>query len=154
MKPRTEPSSPPHLATISAPRGWSTQDIGFEGQSDVAMWLDWKNQSANFVPRVFLWQRRAITPEMRHETLQHAVADILDLLRAEKDTLYISEPQRVCDGARPGWFFSYVKPWDDPPLHYEETISVDGDTIDRATYSRPAGQAEDSSARDALNSLC
>lgn len=153
-KRRSESSYPPHRPYLTAPQGWRTQDIGFEGQSDVTLWLDWKNQTSNFVPRVFLWQRRAVTPEMRNETLRHAVAEILDLLRSEKDELYVSRPQLVCDGTRSGWFFSYVKPWDDPPLRYEETIYVQGDAIDRATYSRAAGQPEDPNAREALNSLC
>ncbi|MGZ3563873.1 MAG: hypothetical protein ACXVAS_18880, partial [Vulcanimicrobiaceae bacterium] len=75
-------------------------------------------------------------------------------IHSEGDKLYTSEPQRVCEGTRPGWFLSYDKPEDEPPIHVEDTLYVAGNTIYRATYVRPTDQLEDVKAREALNTLC
>jgi hypothetical protein len=118
------------------------------------VWLDWTKQSANFVPRVMLWQMQAVEPYMRRPSLQDAVQNVLSSLRAGNAKVYTSKAQRVCGGERPGWFFSYLKPSGDPPLYVEETLFAASETIYRATYVRPADQPEDTKAREALNTLC
>lgn len=143
----------PPQGALSVPRDWDKQDFGNIAETSVTLWLDWTKQTASFVPRLFLWQKKE-DPEMPRPSLQDAVQDVLSTLHNEDDKVYASNAQRVCGGKRPGWFFSYVKPGDDPPLHFEETLLVAGGTIYRATYIRPAGQPEDPKARDALNTLC
>jgi len=160
---RQLPRSPPqaHRAapaqtetpSLSLPSGWSKQDIGNEGAQNAVLWLDWKRQTAEFVPRVFLWQRQ-VTAYERRPSLRDAVEDVVTNIRGEGDKLYASRPEKVCNGTRPGWFLSYDKPEDDPPIHIDDTLYVAGDTIYRATYVRPAGQPEDTRTRRALNSLC
>jgi hypothetical protein len=145
--------------SLSLSAGWSKQDEGREGirgAQAATLWLDWSKQTPEFVPRVFLWQRQAMDSDgdPRKPSLQGAVQDVLDTLHDEGDKLYASAPQRLCGGTRPGWFLSYDKPEDDPPLHVEDTLYVLGDTVYRATYIRPADQPEDRKARDALDSLC
>ena len=144
----------PVTPSLYLPRSWTKQDTGNEGMLNVALWLDWTKQTAEFVPRVFLWQRQLTDPDGRRASLKDAVQDILTTLHAEGDKLYASNPQRVCDGTQPGWFLSYDKPEDDPPVHIDDTLFVAGDTVFRATYVRPVGQPEDPKTRDALNSLC
>jgi hypothetical protein len=97
---------------------------------------------------------KAIAGYMRGPSLQDAVQDVLASLRARDAKVYISKAQRVCSGRRPGWFFSYVKPSEDRPLHYDETLFMAGDTIYRATYIRRDDQPEDTKTREGLNTLC
>lgn len=146
--------APPPPATLALPQGWTRQDFGFLGTTETAEWLDWKNQSAKWVPRVFVWRIKAEAGYMSRSSLHDAVHGVLSSLHEEGAKLYASKAQRVCDGQRPGWFLSYVKTADDPPLHLEETIFLDGGTIYRATYIRAAGQPEDAKTRAALNTLC
>lgn len=146
--------APPPPATLAVPRGWTRQDFGFLGTTETAEWLNWKNQSARWVPRIFVWRIKAEEGYMSRSSLQSAVKEMVSSLHDEGAKLYASKAQRVCGGQRPGWFLSYVKPEDDPPLHLEETIFMDGETIYRATYIRAADQKEDPQTREALNSLC
>ena len=152
--PQTASLSPPQPAALSLPPSWAKQDFGNKAATDTTLWLDWTKQSGTFVPRVFLWQTKAVGGYMRGASLQDAVQDVLASLRAADAKVHTSKAQRVCSGKRPGWFFSYVKAWDDPPLHFDETLFMAGDTIYRATYIRPADQPEDTKAREALNTLC
>lgn len=145
--------APPVVASLSVPPGWERQDFGNVAETEVTLWLDWKKQTANFVPRLFLWQKKE-EPDMPEPSLQEAVQNVLSTLRNEDDELYTSKAQRVCRGERPGWFVSYVKREDDPPMHFDETLFVANGTIYRATYIRPADQPEDAQAREALNTLC
>lgn len=146
--------APPPPASLALPQGWTRQDFGFLGTTETAEWLDWKHQSAKWVPRVFVWRIKAETGYMSRSSLHDAVHAVLSSLHDEGAKLYASKAQRVCGGERPGWFLSYVKTEDDPPLHLEETIFLDGDTIYRATYIRAAGEPEDAKTREALNTLC
>jgi hypothetical protein len=152
--PPTTSLSPPQPASLSLPPGWAQQDYGNKAATDTTLWLDWTKQRGTFVPRVFLWQRKAQAGYMRRPSLQDAVGDVLASLRAANVKIYASKAQQVCRGKRPGWFFSYVKPWDDPPAHIDETLFMAGDTIYRATYIRAAGQPEDTKTREGLNTLC
>jgi hypothetical protein len=144
----------PEGPSLSMPSKWSKQDEGREGLRNATLWLDWSNQTAEFVPRVFMWQREVTDPYASRPSLQDAVDDVLGTIHEEGDRLYASEPQRLCGGTRPGWFLAYEKPSEDPPIRVEDTLYVLGDTIYRATYVRPAGQPEDRQAREALNTLC
>jgi hypothetical protein len=141
-------------ATIDLPPGWSGENFGDTETTHVTMWLDWKEQTADFVPRVFLWQVRAPAEYMREATLRDAVRSVLDSLSAEGDAVHASRPQLLCDGKRRGWFFSYDKPGDSPPMHVDETLFLASGTIYKATYIRPAGAPEDRTTRNALYSLC
>lgn len=146
--------APPPPASLSLPQGWTRQDFGFLGTTNTAEWLDWKNQSAKWVPRVFVWRIAAEEGYMSRPSLHDAVAKVLSTLHDEHAKMYANRSQPVCNGRRSGWFISYVKTEDDPPLHLEETFFMDGTTIYRATYIRSADQREDPKARAALNSLC
>ena len=145
---------PPQPAALSLPHGWARQDFGNVAQTDTTIWLDWGKQSAKFVPRVFLWQKKFDVEYMHRPSLQDAVDEVLTSLHADNAEIAISKAQRVCDGQRDGWFLSYVKPDDDPPMHIDETIFMTGETVFRATYIRPVDQPEDTQTRDALNTLC
>ena len=146
--------APPPPATLALPQGWSRQDFAFLGTTNAAEWLDWKNQSKKWVPRVFVWRVPAEEGYMSRPSLHDTIAQVLSTLHDERAKIYASRSQAVCDGHREGWFLSYVKTEDDPPLHLEETIFMDGTTIYRATYVRAAEQQEDPKARAALNTLC
>lgn len=146
--------APPQPASLVLPRTWAKQDFGYLAATDTTTWLDWKNQSAKWVPRVFLWQMKQEAGYMRRPSLQDAVRNILRALRADDARVYASKAQRVCNGERTGWYLSYMKPGDDPPLHFDETLFMTGETVYRATYIRAAAQPEDMKTRDALNSLC
>jgi hypothetical protein len=146
--------SPPQPAALSLPPAWAKQDFGNKAATDTTLWLDWTKQSGTFVPRVFLWQMKAVAGYMRGPSLQDAVQDVLASLRARDAKVYVSKKQRVCGGTRPGWFFSYVKPSETRPLHYDETLFMAGDTIYRATYIRRDDQPEDTQTREGLNTLC
>jgi hypothetical protein len=147
-------SAPSQGGSISLPPDWAMQDYGNKAATDVKVWLDWTKQSANFVPRVMLWQMQAADPYMRRPSLQDSVQDVVTSLRARGTKIDASKAQRVCGGERPGWFFSYLDTSGDPPLRVEETLIAVGETVYRATYLRPADQPEDPKAREALNTLC
>jgi hypothetical protein len=147
--------APPLPATLALPHGWSRQDFGFLETTDTAEWIDWTNQTAKWVPRVFLWRFKAKEGYMRSvPSLHDTIADILSTLRNENAKVFVSRAQTVCNGQRSGWFLSYIKTMDDPPLQFDETLFVDGENIYRATYIRVVGQREDSKTREALNTLC
>jgi hypothetical protein len=153
--PESEMLGPPPPASIALPSGWSRQDLAFLGTTNTAEWLDWTHSKKNekWVPRIFLWQMQAKTGYMHQPTLDDAVKQILDTLH-EDAKMQASRAQRVCSGERRGWFLSYVKPEDDPPLHFDETIFMVGQKIYRAIYIRSVDQAEDQKTREALNTLC
>lgn len=151
---QTTSLAPPQPAALSLPAGWVRQDFGNKAATDTALWLDWTKQTADFVPRVFLWQMQAAPQYMRRPSLDDAVRDVLATLRAQHARVYASKPQRLCGGERPGWFFSYAKAAGDPPLRFDETLFMSNGTIYRATYMRPADQPEDPKTRAALNTLC
>jgi hypothetical protein len=150
---RVEPALP-EGPSLSVPSGWEKHDIGHEGMQDAALWLDWSKQTAEFVPRVFLWQKPMMDEDGRRLSLREAVHDVVAYLRDEGDKLFESRAQRVCGGKRLGWFLSYDKPEDDPPVHIDDIFLKDGDTVYRATYARPIEQKEDVRTRRALSSLC
>jgi hypothetical protein len=147
-------SAPSQGASISLSPDWAKQDYGNMAATDVKIYLDWTKQSANFVPRVMLWQMQAADPYMRRPSLQDAIQAVSSSVRARGTKIDVSKAQRVCDGERPGWFFSYLDTTEDPALRVEETLFAAGDTVYRATYLRPADQPEDPKARAALNTLC
>jgi hypothetical protein len=155
-QPEVQPQaqSTPEVPSLSLPSTWAKQDMGNEGLLNVTLWLDWKKQSGAFVPRIFMWRRGFDDTDQRAPSLKGAVDDILGVLHDEGATIYASRPQQLCDGTRDGWFLSYDKTHEQPPIHIDDTLFVAGDTIYRATYVRPAGQAEDQTAREALNTLC
>jgi len=134
--------------------GWARQDFGYLETTEAAVWLDWTKQSARWVPRVFLWRFKPGEAYMRRPSLKDTIHEILSSLRDEGAKVSISKAQAVCGGQRLGWFLSYVKPADDPPLQFDDTLFMAGEAIYRATYIRAAGQPEDSKTREALNTLC
>ena len=148
------PAEPAGPATLALSPRWSKQDAGNMAASDAAVWLNWSKQSKNFVPRVIVADLRASAGYMHGGSLRAAVRDRLDGLRAGAAAVSTSTPLRVCHGTRPGWFFSYAKLWDDPPLRFDEALYVAHGTIYMAVYMHPADQPEDPHARDALTSLC
>jgi hypothetical protein len=147
-------SAPSQGASISLPPDWQKQDYGNMAATDIKIYLDWTKQSANFVPRVTLWQMQAADPYMRRPSLQDAIQAVSSTVRAGGTKIDVSKAQRVCGGERRGWFFSYLDTTEDPALRVEETLFAAGDTVYRATYLRPADQPEDPKARAALNTLC
>jgi len=157
--PAQEPESamlgPPPPASLALPSGWSRQDLAFLGTTATAEWLDWTHskKTDKWVPRVFLWEMNAKPGYMRRPALDDAVKQILDTLH-EDARMQASRAQRVCNGERSGWFLSYVKTEDDPPLHFDETIYMTGEKIYRAIYIRSVDQPEDPQTRAALNTLC
>jgi hypothetical protein len=144
----------PEGPSLSVPSGWEKHDIGHEGMQDAALWLDWSKQTAEFVPRVFLWQKPMMDADGRRLSLREAVHDVVAYLHDEGDKLFESRAQPVCGGRRLGWFLSYDKPEDDPPVHIDDIFLMDGTTVYRATYARPIEQKEDVRTRRALSSLC
>lgn len=157
--PKQEPESamlgPPPPASLSLPSGWSRQDLAFLGTTTTAEWLDWTHskKTDKWVPRIFLWQMNAKPGYMHRPTLDDAVKQILDTLHDDA-RMQTSRAQLVCNGERRGWFFSYVKSEDDPPLHFDETVYMTGEKIYRAIYIRSVDQPEDPQTRAALNTLC
>ena len=146
--------APPQPATLALPAGWSKQDFGFLGTTDATIWLDRSKHRGKWIPRVFLWDKKVEPGYMQRPSMHDVIKDILASLHDEHAVMYASRPHRVCNGLRSGWFLSYSKPEDDPPLHFDETLFMANDTIYRATYIRGADQPEDSKAREALNTLC
>ena len=144
--------TPNQAATLKVPVNWDKQDFANGAAADTTLWLDFQKARGAIVPRVFLLHLK--TTYLSGPTLHDAVHDILENLRAEGARVYVSKARRVCGGKRLGWFLSYEKPNDDPPLHFVDTLFVSGDTVYRATYSRPDGQPEDAKTRAALSTLC
>jgi hypothetical protein len=114
--------------------------------------MDFKKARGAFVPQVMLWHVNAAF--LSGPSLDDAVRDIVGSLRAEGAKVFVSKPQRVCGGKRLGWFLAYKKLNTDPPWQFEDTLYMAGDTVYRATYSRPDGLAEDEKTRAALDTLC
>lgn len=146
--------SPQQPAALWLPHGWAKENFGNIAETNTTLWLDWAKQTSNFVPRVFLWQKRMDDRYMHKASLQDAVEEVLSSLRAGNAEIYVSKAQRVCAGERVGWFLSYVKRDDDPPLHFDETVFMAGEIVFRATYIRPVDQPEDTKTREALSTLC
>jgi hypothetical protein len=140
------------VAKLKLPVRWDKQDFANGAAADTTMWLDFSKARGATVPRVFLLHLK--TSYLSGPTLTDAIHDIVGNLHDEGAKVYVSRAQRVCGGKRRGWFLSYEKPNDDPPLQFEGTLFVAGDTVYRATYSRPDGQPEDPKTRAALNTLC
>jgi hypothetical protein len=146
--------APPQPATLALPSGWSKQDFGFLGTTDASIWLDRTEHRGKWIPRVFLWDKKVEPGYMQRTSMRDALKEILDSLHDEHAVMYASRAHRVCNGLRAGWFLSYSKPEDDPPLHFDETLFMANDTVYRATYIRAVDQPEDSKARAALDTLC
>jgi hypothetical protein len=153
-KPQPVITPPPGGPTIALPQSWGAAPNFDEIVKNAKLFYDWKHQSSDFVPRIFLWHDDAPAQYMSRPSLRDVVGQVLASIRSENDKLYASRPQPVCRGGQPGWFFSYVKTSDDPPLHVDETLFLDGDSIYRATYVREANQPEDPKTVDALKTLC
>ena len=139
-------------ATLKVPVNWDQQDFANGAAADKTLWVDFRKARGAVVPRVFLLHLK--TAYMSGPTLPDAVHDILANLASEGAKMYVSKAKRVCRGTRPGWFLSYKKPNDDPPLEFVDTLYVSGDTVYRATYSRPEGQPMDAKTVTALSTLC
>jgi hypothetical protein len=143
----------PHQPTaLKLPASWATQDNGNAAASNTTVWMDFKKARGAFVPQVMLWHVNAAF--LSGPSLKDAIHDIVESLRAEGAKVYVSKEQRVCGGKRLGWFLAYAKPHSDPPWQFEDTLYMAGDTVYRATYSRPDGEAEDKATRAALDTLC
>jgi hypothetical protein len=145
---------PPQPATLALPHGWTKQDFGFLDTIETTEWLDWKHQSAKWVPRVFLWKWKVKTGYMSRPTLPDTIKQIIETLHNEGAKLYASNAEQVCDGQRPGWYLSYEKTSDTPPIRFDETLYMTGETVYRAMYLRAADQPEDAQTRKALDTLC
>jgi hypothetical protein len=139
-------------ASLSVPAQWARANIGI-GTTDVAMWLDWRKQRSKWIPRVALWGMKLQPAYMRHQTLQVAIHDIVSALRDDA-VIQVSKAQRVCSGRRAGWFLSYLKRGDDPPLHFDEALFLVGNEIYRAMYIRAIDEPEDPRMLEALRTLC
>ncbi|GAC1498713.1 MAG: hypothetical protein NVS1B2_21890 [Vulcanimicrobiaceae bacterium] len=144
--------TPEQAAKLKVPVNWDKQDFANGAAADTTMWLDFRKARGAIVPRVFLLHLK--TTYLSGPTLQDAVHDISENLQSEGAKLYVSKAMRVCGGKRLGWFLSYRKPKDDPPLEFVDTLYVKGDTVYRATYSRPDGQPQDAKTITALSTLC
>lgn len=153
-RPARRPPPPARPATLTLPAGWSQQDFGNMAGTNTTVWLDWTKAGKNFIPHVLVGDLPAAGGYMRADSLQAAVRDRLAGLRAGGAKIEQSAPMRVCRGTRAGWFFSYAKLWDDPPLRFDEALSVAGGRVTMAVYMRPAGQPEDARTRAALAGLC
>lgn len=147
--------APAPPAYIALPSGWSRQGFAFLGTTETAEWLDWSKSkhTEKWVPRVFLWRMKMESGYMQRLSLHDAVEHIRSTLQQDAK-ITVSKAQRVCDGERDGWFLSYEKPDDDPPLHFDETVLLAGGKVYRAMYIRAVSQPEDPDTREALNSLC
>lgn len=152
--PQAASMAPPQPATLALPHGWSKQDFGFLDTVDTAEWLDWKHQSAKWVPRVFLWKWKVKTGYMSRPSLQDTIKQIISSLHDEGAKLYASNAEQVCNGDRAGWYLSYTKTSDTPPIRFDETLYMSGETVYRAMYLRAADQPEDTATRKALDTLC
>ncbi len=144
--------TPHQSAALKLPESWATQDNGNAASANMTVWMDFKKARGAFVPQVMLWHVNAAF--LSGPSLHDAIHDIVESLRAEGAKVYVSKAQPVCGGKRLGWFLAYEKPHTDPPWQFEDTLYMAGDTVYRATYSRPDGQAEDKKTRAALDTLC
>ncbi len=152
-----KPITPPIRPTLSLPRNWQTTYMGSAGVNDrdVRLWLDWSHQSAEFVPRIYLWHRTIDALDPREVTLRDAVNGIVSQLNNEGSVIfYANRPERVCGGRYPGWFLSYDKRDGDPKIHIDDMLLIAHNSIYRATYVRTLDEAENPRTRDALHSLC
>lgn len=140
--------------TVKLPAGWDKQDFGNVAMRDTAVYLDWTKQSKNFVSHVLVTKLKDSDGYVKAGSLQAAVRDRLEGLRAGAATVNVSEPARVCHGTRPGWFFSYTKLWDDPPLHFDESLFIANGAVYMAVYMHATDQPEDQRTLKALTSLC
>jgi hypothetical protein len=141
--------------TVKLPAGWSKQDFGYVAlATDTNVYLDWTKQSKNFVSHTLVTKLKGSDGYIKAGSLQAAVRERLAGLRAGDATVNVSEPTRVCHGTRPGWFFSYTKLWDDPPLHFDESLFVADGAVYMAVYMHAADQPEDQRTLKALTSLC
>ena len=152
-----EPITPPLRPTLSLPRNWQTTYMGSAGVNDrdVRLWLDWSHQSAEFVPRIYLWHRTIDALDPREVTLRDAVDGVVAQLKNEGSVIfYADRPERVCGGRYPGWFLSYDKRDGDPKIHVDDMLLIAHNTIYRATYVRTLDEAENHPTQQALHSLC
>jgi hypothetical protein len=140
------------VARLKLPPAWATLDMGEATAEDSAIWLDFKKARGAFVPRILIMELK--TMYLSGPSLQDAVHDIVDGLRAQGAKMHASNAQPVCGAKRLGWFLSYNKPDDDPPWDFDEVLVLQGDTVYRITYSRPDGTPEDAKTRAALKTLC
>ncbi|HTV93697.1 MAG TPA: hypothetical protein VMG98_13355 [Verrucomicrobiae bacterium] len=153
----SKPVTPPITPTLSLPHNWQTTYMGSAGVNDrdVRLWLDWSHQSAEFVPRIYLWHRTIDALDPREVTLRDAVNGIVAQLKDEGSVIfYADRPERVCGGRYPGWFLSYDKRDGDPKIHIDDVLLIAHNSIYRATYVRTLDEAENSKTREALHSLC
>ena len=151
------PATPPTRPTLSLPKNWQTTYMGSAGVNDrdVRLWLDWSHQSAEFVPRIYLWHRTIDALDPREVTLRDAVNTVVAQLTNEGSvTFYANRPERVCGGRYPGWFLSYDKRDGDPKIHVDDMLLIAHNTIYRATYVRTLDEGESQKTREALRSLC
>jgi hypothetical protein len=144
----------PQSPTVKLPAGWSKADFGYGASTETTVYLDWTKQSKNFVSHTLVAKLKDSDGYVKAGSLQAAVRDRLAGLRAGAATVNVSEPARVCHGTRPGWFFSYTKLWDDPPLHFDESLFIADGVVYMAVYMHAADQPEDQRTRKALTSLC
>ena len=152
-----KPVTPPIRPTLSLPHNWQTTYMGSAGVNDrdVRLWLDWSHQSAEFVPRIYLWHRTIDALDPRAVTLHDAVDGIVTQLKNEgRVVFYANRPEQVCGGRYPGWFLSYDKRDGDPKIHIDDMLLIAHNSIYRATYVRTLDEAENPKTREALHSLC
>jgi len=151
------PMTPPIAPTLSLPKNWQTTYMGSARVNDrsIRLWVDWSHQSAEFVPRIFLWHRAIDALDPREVTLRDAVNGILDQLKNEGGVIfYANRPERACSGRYPGWYLSYTKTDGDPKIHIDDMLLIAHYNIYRATYVRTLDEPEDPKTRAALRSLC
>ena len=151
------PVTPPMMATVSLPKNWQTTYMGSArvNDRDIKMWLDWSNQTAEFVPRVYLWHRAVDGLDPRDVTLRDEINLVLAQLKNEGGVkFYESHAARVCNGRYPGWFLSYDKTGSDPKVHIDDMLTMAHGQIYRATYVRTLDVKESAVTRASLASLC
>lgn len=146
--------APSQSPMVKLPAGWDEQDFGYVDLTDTAVYLDWTKQSKNFVSHLLVAKLKGSDGYIEAGSLQAAVRDRLAGLRAGGATVNVSEAARVCHGTRPGWFFSYTKLWDDPPLHFDESLFIANGTVYMAVYMHAADRPGDQRTIKALTSLC
>jgi len=151
------PVTPPMQPTIALPGNWKTTYMGSArvNDRDIKLWLDWSNQSAEFVPRVFLWHRQIDALDPREVTLHDEVQSVIAQLNNEGSVkFYANHAVRACNGRYPGWLLSYEKDDADPHVHIDDMLLVANDNIYRATYVRTLDERENAATVAALASLC
>lgn len=151
------PVQPPVEAVIALPKNFQTTYLGSArvNDRDIKMWLDWSNQSAEFVPRVYLWHRAIDALDPREVSLHDEVQTILAQLKDEGDIkFYANHAARACNGRYPAWYLSYDKDDADPHVHIDDMLLIANGQVYRATYVRTLDEKEDAAARAALTSMC